>query len=100
MRPLARLSRREDAIGRLARSGADSIVVACLLRFVEIRARDRILVLAGQAFTALVPLFILVATFGPNDGTTGRRMIERFHLSGSAAEAVRTLFTRPPGAGG
>jgi membrane protein len=100
IRPLARLSQRDDALGRVADRVAGSFLVACLLRYVHIGGRDRILVLAGQAFMALIPLFIVIAAVGPNNNTVGRRMIERFGLTGSAADAVRTLFARPPDAAG
>jgi membrane protein len=100
MRPLAKLSDRDDLLGQLAARLAGSFVVACLFRYVRISGRDRILVLAGQAFTALVPLFIVFAAFGPSDREAGRGLIDRFSLTGSAAAAVRTLFTRPPDAAG
>jgi membrane protein len=100
MRPLVRLSKRDDLRGRMAQRAASSFVVACLLRYLSISGRDRILVLAGQAFTAVIPLFIIVAAVAPNDGAAGQGIITRFHLTGSAAASVRTLFTRPPDAGG
>jgi membrane protein len=100
MRPLARLSKRDDVLGRVADRVAGSFVVACFMRYLRIAGRDRILVLAGQAFTALIPLLLVIAALGPNDGTLGRGIIDRIKLTGSAADAVRTLFARPPGAGG
>jgi membrane protein len=100
MRPLARLSKRDDLVGRVAGRVARSFIVACLLRYLSISGRDRILVLAGQAFTALIPLFIIFAALGPHDGAAGKGIINRFHLTGSAAESVHTLFARPPDAGG
>jgi membrane protein len=100
LRPLARLSKRDDVLGRVAGLVAGSFVVACLLRFIRISGRDRILVLAGQAFMALIPLLIIFAAVGPNADTAGQGIIDRFRLTGSAADAVRTLFSRPPDAGG
>jgi membrane protein len=100
MRPLVRLSKRDGVIGRLADRAARSFVVGCLLRYLSISGRDRILVLAGQAFTAVIPLFIIIAAVGPSDGMAGQGIITRFHLTGSAAASVRTLFSRPPDATG
>jgi membrane protein len=100
LRPLDRLAARDDLIGTLAGLLATSLAVRALVRFLRIGGRDRILVLAGQMFTALVPLFILIAAFAPHDDALPRRLIVRFRLSDGAAEAVETLFTRPPGATG
>jgi membrane protein len=100
LRPLRRLAVRDDHVGRLAGRIAASFLVACLLRFIRISGRDRILVLAGQGFTAVIPLLILLAAFAPNDDPLPDRLTERFGLTGEAETAVRTLFTRPPDATG
>jgi uncharacterized BrkB/YihY/UPF0761 family membrane protein len=56
-------------------------------------------VLASQAFTALIPLLLLVSVFAPADDrdivSTG--IIRRFQLTGSAAEAVQHLFAHTGG---
>ncbi|MFC4784025.1 YihY/virulence factor BrkB family protein [Nocardioides sp. MAHUQ-72] len=64
--------------------------------------RDRALNLAGQAFVALVPLLIVLATMASSSDSTavGTWLIDRFGLEGDAADAVRQLFTRPPDATG
>lgn len=64
----------------------------------EINLRDRALALAGQAFIALVPLVIVLATWlSPQDGAAiGEWLVRRFSLSGTAAQAVDQLFGRPP----
>jgi membrane protein len=72
-------------------------------RFSAIDGKTRALVIAGQAFTSLIPLFILVASVGGDsrkDSTLADSLVQRFHVTGSAADAVRELFTRPPGATG
>jgi membrane protein len=71
----------------------------CLRRFHDIDGRDRALAVAGQAFTTLIPLLIVSAALAPDDAVA-RRLVERFRLSGGAAEAVRLLFSRPPGTTG
>lgn len=60
------------------------------------------MVLGGQAFTTLIPLLIVVAAAVSRQGPTALadRLADRFHVTGSSAEAIRTLFERPPGATG
>jgi membrane protein len=74
------------------------IVVASL----EIRLYDRALTLAGQAFIALVPLLILVATLLSGSGAValGDWLVNRFALADASADAVHSLFVRPPSASG
>jgi membrane protein len=100
LRPLRRLVDRDDQLGRLADRVAASFLVACLLRFIRISGRDRILVLAGQAFTAVIPLLILLAAFAPADNTLSQQISDRFGLAGEAESAVEALFRRPPDATG
>jgi len=71
----------------------------CLRRFHDVDGRDRTLAIAGQAFTTLIPLLIVSAALAP-DAAVAQRLVERFRLSGGAAEAVRLLFSRPPGTTG
>lgn len=68
--------------------------------FVRIDGRDRILMLAGQAFIAVIPILIVVATISGADGSSGvgTYLVNRFALEGSAEESVRLLFDRPPDA--
>ena len=70
--------------------------------FVDIDGRDRILMLAGQAFIAVIPLLIVVATVSGTGGSSavGGYLVRRFALDGSAEESVRILFDRPPEATG
>ncbi len=100
LRPLSRLTRRDDLVGHLAMRLSESFVVACLARFVQINGRDRIFSLGGQAFTAVVPAIIVVASFSSDPDALGDRLIERLGLTGSAADAVHELFAQPPGSTG
>ncbi len=89
--------------GRLRSRFESSFPVRAFDRFSAIDGKTRGLVIAGQAFTSLIPLFILVASLGDHDDKRSglaNSLILRFHLGGSAATAVRDLFTRPPGATG
>jgi membrane protein len=74
---------------------AGSFLFACLARFVKINGRDRILSLGGQAFTAVVPAIIVVASVSSNPNVLGDRLIERLGVTGSAADAVRALLAQP-----
>ena len=58
--------------------------------------------LGGQAFTTLIPLLIVVAAAASRQGPTALadRLATRFHVTGASAQAIRTLFERPPGATG
>jgi uncharacterized BrkB/YihY/UPF0761 family membrane protein len=82
--------------------GESSLPVRCFMRFTAINGRDRALVLGGQLFTALIPLLIVVAAVVSKQGPTAvaDRLAARFHVTGSSAQAFRTLFERPPGATG
>jgi membrane protein len=55
---------------------------------------------AAQAFTALIPLLILVGALAPADhqDVVADALIGRFRLGGDAAAAVRQVFAHPAGA--
>lgn len=57
---------------------------------------DRAMVIAAQAFTALIPLLILASALSPGAGqdSVAQVLIRKFDLSGDAAIAVRELFTQ------
>jgi membrane protein len=86
----------------LASRTESMLVVRCVRRFGAINGRDRALVLGGQAFTTLIPLLIVVAAAAARKGPTtlADRTAARFHVTGASAQAIRTLFERPPGATG
>lgn len=96
-------SRARNLARRLVGRFERSLPFRCLARFSAVDGKTRALVIAGQAFTSLVPLFILVASFGThtaNHSAIADSLVRLFHLTGGAAQAVRTLFTRPPGSAG
>lgn len=97
---VARTRSRSDAIRQQLRR---SFPLRCVRRFAAIDGKTRALVIAGQAFSSLVPLFIIIASLGPRStkrSGVADSLVTRFHLTGSAADSVRMLFTRPPGATG
>jgi membrane protein len=71
-----------------------SFVGGCIRQFVALQGIDRAVVLASQAFTALIPLLLLASALAPADNRdiVSGGIIRRFQLSGGAADAVRQLF--------
>lgn len=86
----------------LVQRAEDSLLGRIVLALLEMRLYDRALTIAGQAFIALVPLLIVLATMLGNAGgpTLANWIIGKFSLTGTSAEAVRSLFDRPPSASG
>lgn len=65
-------------------------------RLVGFEVIDRSLVVGAQAFSALIPVLIVIASWGARDGNSmGESIIDRFDLSGDGAEAVRRAFAAP-----
>ena len=91
---------RSNDVSALAERAGDSFIGRSILRFVMMQGFDRCIVLSAQAFTALIPLFIIVASAAPagKEDVIGEGIIERFALTGESAAAVQQLFTTPPGA--
>lgn len=69
----------------------------CTGSFMAMQGLDRAMVIASQAFTALIPLLILVSALAPtgNRDVVSDALIRRFELGGSAASAVEQVFARP-----
>jgi len=69
----------------------------CVRSFLDLGGIDRAVVLSAQAFTALIPLLILVAALTPagEDDVVSVALVGRFGLSGDAADAVHRLFDQP-----
>jgi membrane protein len=69
----------------------------CVRAFADLRGLDRAVVLSSQAFTALIPLLLLVAALSPSGrgDVVSVALIGRFGLSGDTAEAVGRLFAQP-----
>jgi membrane protein len=61
---------------------------------IELRAIDRSLALASKLFIAILPLSIL-STALISGREYGDQLVDRFGLTGSGAEAARTLFASP-----
>jgi uncharacterized BrkB/YihY/UPF0761 family membrane protein/uncharacterized membrane protein YvlD (DUF360 family) len=89
-----------EDLADLVRRVRHSFPGRCALRFIQMTGIDRSMVLASQAFTALIPLLILVATWAPaSEGdVVGDTIVKKFGLEGDAAEAVQQLFHVPEAA--
>ena len=83
-----------DDITALAQRIWASFIGRCIHRFIRMDGFDRSLVLASQAFTAMIPLLIIVAAVAPSGGpeAIGRTIITKFGLTGTSADAVEQLF--------
>ena len=81
----------------LAERASASFVGRCVQRFLSMAGFDRCIVLSSQAFTALIPLLILLSTLAPSgdESFISDRLVEKFGLTGDSAAAVRQLFEIP-----
>jgi uncharacterized BrkB/YihY/UPF0761 family membrane protein len=88
---------RSEDLNALIQRVLDSYVGCCVLRFIRMSGFDRCIVLSAQAFTALIPLFIVVASAAPagREDALAQGIIRRFALSGESADAVTQLFSTP-----
>jgi membrane protein len=68
------------------------LFVGPLLRFNFI---DRSLALGAQAFGALIPLLIVIEAAQPGHTSLADDLIDRFKLTGAAADSVRAAFATP-----
>ncbi len=93
-------SERSNDVTALSQRVRTSFLGQCVLRFVRMEGFDRCIVISAQAFTALIPLFIVVASAAPagEEDAVSESIIDRLALTGEAADAVEQLFTTPPDA--
>lgn len=66
----------------------------CLASFLDLQGIDRSMVVASQAFTALIPLLILVSALAPANqkNVVADAIIRKFELTGNAADSVDQVF--------
>ena len=93
----APISGRTEDLVELYERLFDSFIGRCIRRFLMMTGIDRCIVLSSQAFTALIPLLILVSTFAPAgyDEIISDTFIRKFNLTGDSADAVTQLFATP-----
>jgi uncharacterized BrkB/YihY/UPF0761 family membrane protein len=68
-------------------------VLRCLRRFEALEGFDRAVALASLAFTAIIPLGIVMSGV-LSDHDVGAQLVDRYGLEGHGATAVRELFDR------
>ncbi len=67
-------------------------------RLVALEVVDRALVIGAQAFSALIPVLLVLSSVGPHGGRSfADDVITRFQLTGRGAEAVHEILTLPEG---
>ncbi|MGY1729053.1 YhjD/YihY/BrkB family envelope integrity protein [Geodermatophilus sp. SYSU D01062] len=73
----------------------------CVAAFLDQRGVDRAMAVSAQAFTALIPLLLLVSLLAPGDDgpLVAEIVIDRFRLTGTAAADVEQLFAAAGDAG-
>jgi membrane protein len=71
----------------------------CAGSFLALQGIDRAMAIAAQAFTALIPLLILISALAPESqhDLVSDAVVRRFRLAGDAASAVQQLFAHPAG---
>jgi uncharacterized BrkB/YihY/UPF0761 family membrane protein len=89
-----------DDIAALVQRVWGSFLGRCVQRFLAMAGFARGIVLASQAFTALIPLLILTSTLAPagQEDVVAQTVITKFGLTGSSADSVEQLFQVPEGA--
>jgi membrane protein len=96
-RRLAGLRRRVEPALHMAQVGLPGRILG---RLVEVRFLDRSVILAAQAFSAILPLFIVVATISPKPGgdSPGAFMARRLGLAAEDVSSLQSVVAPPPSA--
>lgn len=77
--------------------GVVALARRCIARFLEIEAVDRAVALAALAFTALIPLGVVVGALSPTGDTNGfvSSLSRRFRLDDRTTELLSGVFAPP-----
>ena len=96
-RRLADLRRRVEPALHMAQAGLPGRILG---RLVEVRFLDRTVILAAQAFSAILPLLIVVATICPRPGgdSPGAFLARRLGLSAEDVSSLQSVVAPPPSA--
>jgi membrane protein len=96
-RRMADLRRRVEPALHMVQAGLPGQLLG---RLVEVRFLDRTVILAAQAFSAILPLFIVVATITPKPGgdSPGAFMARRLGLTAEDVSSLQVAVIPPPSA--
>jgi membrane protein len=96
-RRIADLRRRIEPALHMAQSG---LLGRTLGRLIEVRFLDRTVILAAQAFSAVLPLVIVVSTISPRPGgdSPGAYLARRLGLAADDVSSLQVAVAPPPSA--
>jgi membrane protein len=94
-RRLADLRRRVEPALHMGQAGLPGRILG---RLVEVRFLDRTVILGAQAFSAVLPLFMVVATISPKPGgdSPGAYMARRLGLAAEDVSSLQSVVAPPP----
>ena len=96
-RRMADLRRRIEPALHMAQAGLPGRILG---RLVEVRFLDRTVILAAQAFSAILPLFIVVTTISPHPGgdSLSAYLARRLGLPADDVSSLQVTIAPPPSA--
>jgi hypothetical protein len=94
---MADLRRRIEPALHMAQAGLPGRILG---RLIEVRFLDRSVILAAQAFSAILPLFIVIATISPKPGgdSPAAFMARRLGLAAEDVSSLQSAVAPPPSA--
>jgi membrane protein len=94
-RRLADLRRRVEPALHMVQAGLPGRILG---RLVEVRFLDRTVILGAQAFSAVLPLFMVVAAISPKPGgdSPGAYMARRLGLAAEDVSSLQSVVAPPP----
>jgi len=94
---MADLRRRIEPALHMAQAGLPGRILG---RLVEVRFLDRTVILAAQAFSAILPLFIVVTTISPHPGgdSLSAYLARRLGLPADDVSSLQVTIAPPPSA--
>jgi membrane protein len=96
-RRMTDLRRRVEPVVRLAQTGLPGRIIG---RLIEVHFLDRAVILAAQAFSAILPLFIVVSTISPHPGgdSPATVLAGKVGLRSADVSSLQTAVAPPPSA--
>jgi membrane protein len=92
---MTELKRRVEPAVRTAQAGLPGRILG---RLVEVAFLDRTVILAAQAFSAILPLFIVVSTVSPHPGgdSPGSVLAGKLGLAAGDVQSLQAVVAPPP----